>query len=167
MDREEISFELTRAVPDASFGLGEQLFHAISRLTPIINVDLLVQKNLEGKRYTLLSWRKDNFYVGWHFPGGIVRFKEKLTDRILKVTKEELSSVAVHIRGPITINEITNPERDVRGHFISLLYSVGLKHYPDIDVSGSDETLPPGTLRWFESSPHNLLKQHNMYRGFF
>ena len=167
MNTEEVSIAFLNSVPDASSGLGEHLFHAISRLTPMVNVDLLVQKTFQGKRHTLLSWREDDFYIGWHFPGGIVRFKEKLLDRIIKVSEDELSSEVIRSEGPLAINEITNPERDVRGHFISFLYSVELSRYPQIQVSDSDETLLKDTFRWFVSPPPDLLKQHFMYRGFF
>src|SRR5258705_8683005 len=57
----------TRALP-------EELFLFISRITPLINVDLLIQDYGKG---TLLTWRSDRFFgPGWHVPGGIIRHKE-------------------------------------------------------------------------------------------
>jgi hypothetical protein len=49
-------------------GLPEELFLFVSRITPLINVDLLIQD--DGRR-TLLTWRSDRFFgPGWHVPGG-------------------------------------------------------------------------------------------------
>ena len=55
-------------------GLSEETFLLISQLTPMVNVELLIQDKNKG---TLLTWRHDKFYgPAWHLPGGIIRFKE-------------------------------------------------------------------------------------------
>ena len=70
-------------VNNAKDGLPTDVFYFVSQLTPLINVDLLV-KNKSGQ--VLLTWRDDRFYgPAWHIPGGIIRFKEKIEDRIEKV----------------------------------------------------------------------------------
>lgn len=167
MDKKSLIFGLERAIPDASIGLGNDLFLAISRLTPLVNVDLLVQKSFSGTLHTLLSWRSDEFYVGWHFPGGVLRFKEKLEYRVKKVAEQELSSYVTSIEGPLEINETMHPLRDVRGHFLSLLYSVELGRHPKIGTCDTNEEIEPGTLRWFLQAPNDLLKQHKIYEGYF
>jgi len=167
MDKQSLLFGLERAIPDASNGLGNDLFLAISRLTPIVNVDLLVQKSFSGRLHTLLSWRSDEFYLDWHFPGGVLRFKEKLKSRVKRVAEQELSSPITNIEGPLEINEIMNPSRDVRGHFLSLLYSVELGSYPEIGSHDSNEEIKPGTLRWFLQAPTDLLRQQKIYESYF
>jgi len=167
MDKKSLIFGLERAIPDASIGLGNDLFLAISRLTPLVNVDLLVQKSFSGKLHTLLSWRSDEFYVGWHFPGGILRFKERLESRVKKVGEQELSSPITSIKGPLEVNEFMNPARDVRGHFLSLLYTVELGSYQAIGLYNSNEVIRPGALRWFVQAPNDLLKQHKIYESYF
>jgi len=167
MDKQSLLFGLERAIPDASNGLGNDLFLAISRLTPIVNVDLLVQKSFSGRLHTLLSWRSDEFYLGWHSPGGVLRFKEKLKSRVKRVAEQELSSLITNIEGPLEINEIMNPSRDVRGHFLSLLYSVELGSYPEIGSHDSNEEIKPGTLRWFLQAPNDLLRQQKIYESYF
>ena len=67
-------------VKNPSKGLPEDIFYLVGRLTPYINVDLLVKNDL-GQ--TLLSWRdetslKNNTGCGWHLPGGIIRFQEDI-----------------------------------------------------------------------------------------
>jgi ADP-ribose pyrophosphatase YjhB (NUDIX family) len=167
MDKKSLLSGLELAIPDASSGLGKDLFLAISRLTPIVNVDLLIQKSFSGRLHTLLSWRSDEFYLGWHFPGGVLRFKERLESRIKKVGEQELSSLITRIKGPLEVNEFMNPSRDVRGHFLSLLYTVELDSYPAIGSYNSTEEIKPGTLRWFVQAPNDLLKQHKIYESYF
>ena len=66
---------------DPKSGLGDELFLFVSSLTTIVNVDLLVY-NKQGQ--FLLTRRNDpHCGVGWHVPGGCVRFKETFEERIL------------------------------------------------------------------------------------
>lgn len=167
MDKKTLIFGLEQAIPDASSGLGHDLFLAISRLTPLVNVDILVQKSFRGRLHTLLSWRSDEFYVGWHFPGGVLRFKENLESRVKKVAEQELLSLIKNIEGPLEVNEIMHSSRDVRGHFLSLLYSVELRSYPKNISHDLNEKIKPGTLRWFVQAPKDLLKQHKIYERYF
>ena len=52
---------------EAGRDMPEDLFLSVSRLTPIINVDLLIKDN---QNRTLLTWRDDEFYrAGWHIRG--------------------------------------------------------------------------------------------------
>lgn len=167
MNKPDISSHLLSLIPDASIGLGDELFLSISRLTPIVNVDLLIQRTFNDKKYTLLTWRADNFYLGWHLPGGVLRFKERAFTRIAKVAEFELDSQVSEVRGPVAINEIINSERDVRGHFISLLYSVDLESYPEFKEGAYEQDLTAGSAKWFMEPPENMLKQHEIYVGYF
>jgi colanic acid biosynthesis protein WcaH len=167
MKKQDIPSQLLHLIPDASIGLGDEIFLSISRLTPIVNVDLLIQRSFNGKKYTLLTWRSDNFYLGWHLPGGILRFKERISTRIGKVAESELESKVTKAQGPIAINEIISSERDARGHFISLLYSVDLVSYPDFREGIYEESPVAGAVNWFQGPPLNLLKQHDIYVRYF
>ena len=65
---------INACLPDSKLGLPDDIFYLVSRLTPMINVDLLIVNEQNEK---LLTWREDQFYgPGWHIPGGIIRFKE-------------------------------------------------------------------------------------------
>ena len=76
---------LEKNVPDPRVGLSRELFLLVSRLTPLVNVDLLV-KDEAGR--VLLSWRDDQYAgQGWHVPGGILRYKETLLERVDKVMR--------------------------------------------------------------------------------
>jgi colanic acid biosynthesis protein WcaH len=66
--------QLESFVTASQQGLPEPVFLLISRLTPLLGVDLLIQDALG---HTLLTWRHDAHYgPGWHVPGGILRYKK-------------------------------------------------------------------------------------------
>jgi|TARA_B100000929_G_scaffold190858_1_gene151084 colanic acid biosynthesis protein WcaH len=143
-------------------GLPEDVFLLVSQLTPLVNVELLINDDKKG---TLLTWRHDDFYgPAWHLPGGIVRFKELASTRIKKVAKSELEVTISFDSEPIEINEIMNKNRDIRGHFFSLLYSCKLTSPLNKDLVFKEEKPINGYWRWFKDCPDNLIFQHEIYR---
>lgn len=158
---EAIKF-LEKQISNPSFGLPEDFFLFISRVTPMVNVDLLIK---DEKGRTLLSWRNDEFHEhGWHIPGGVVRFKEKLEKRIEKVAETEIGTKIKFDPAPLAINQIIL-RRKTRGHFISLLYKCFLssKFFPKNEgLTNNDQ----GYLKWHDSCPKNLLKVQKMYKNF-
>lgn len=157
---------IDQAVPDSRAGLPDDLFYLVSRMTPLINVDLLVG-NERGE--ILLTWRHDRFYgPGWHIPGGIIRFKEHMHDRIQAVARQELQARVVHDPEPMAVTEIMNPSRDIRGHFISLTFRCSLLDpLPPDTAASSDDGAKPGQWRWFSSMPGNMITQHQRFKAFF
>lgn len=116
----EIIDTLESYVRNPEKGLPEELFFFVSRITPLINVDLLIKNK---QNYTLLTWRDNSHYSpGWHLPGGIIRYKETITDRVKMVARNELGAEVEFNPVPMTINEIINNRQKSRGHAISLLY---------------------------------------------
>ena len=68
----KLLLEIEQYIDDPREGLTEEIFYFISKLTPLVNVDLLIKNELNE---TLLTWRHDKFYgPAWHIPGGIIRF---------------------------------------------------------------------------------------------
>ena len=153
---------LDKQITNPSLGLPEDLFLFISRITPMVNVDLLIK---DENGHTLLSWRDDKFTgAGWHVPGGIVRFKERLEERILKVAEIEIGTVIEFNPVPIAINQMFC-KQDTRGHFISILYKcfISSKFIPkNTGLSKTDN----GFLMWHDSCPVNLIKVHEIYRNY-
>lgn len=153
---------LRTAVGDARGGLPEPVFLFVSSLMPMINVDLLI-RDAAGR--TLLTWRHDAFYgPGWHIPGGIIRFKETAHERITAVAAGELGTAVTHGETPLCLHEIRHPERDVRGHFISLLYACRLAGAPDPDRAFDPARPRPGDWAWHAASPDDLIAVHHRYR---
>lgn len=154
---------LVEAVPNPEAGLPDDVFYYISRTTPLINVDLLV-KDSRGR--TLLAWRDDPYAgTGWHIPGGIIRFKEEIETRIRKVSLAELGTLVDYDAAPLAINELIHRDRDLRAHFISLLYACRL---PDDFIPDNRGRSPgdAGYLQWHTSCPDNLIQFHGIYRKY-
>ena len=145
----------------AKRGLPEHLFKYISSITPMINIDLVVY---EPKKGIYLSWRDDDLYgPGWHVPGGIIRFKESIIDRINIVAKNELGINKLQAVSLVDINQIVHHERDIRGHFISLLFLSPVTNTSEIKVSREDSSIENGSVALHEVVPRNMIAQHKRY----
>lgn len=145
-------------------GLPGPVFRLVSQLTPLVNVDLLIQDDA-GR--TLLTWRADEFYgPGWHIPGGIIRFKETSATRIAQVARSELGCTVDFDPTPITLHEVMASERDVRGHFISLLYGCRLRTPPAPALHARHNPPQSGQWQWHDACPASLIRVHEMYRPY-
>ena len=155
---------LREQVKNQPKGLPEDLFHYISSVTPIINVELLI-KNENGN--SLLSWRDDPYAgKGWHIPGGVIRFKETIKERIDEVARTEIGTfIDSYNQEPVAINEIFDHEREVRSHFISLLYRCSLP-VGFIPKNKEISRFDPGYLIWHKTCPRDLVKLHEIYRKY-
>ncbi|MDD2889299.1 MAG: NUDIX domain-containing protein [bacterium] len=155
---------LDKQVSNPSKGLPYELFLFVSRITPMVNVDLLI-KDENGR--TLLSWRDDEYCgKGWHVPGGIVRFKETFETRVKKVAETEIGVENIHFEIiPMALNQAILPERNTRGHFISILYKCFLPGTFIPENKGLTNK-DAGYLMWHNGCPDNLLKFHEMYRKY-
>ncbi len=152
-------------IKDPKQGLPEEVFYFISRITPMVNVDLLI-KNDEGE--VLLTWREDGrFSPSWHIPGGIIRYQETAAQRIEQVALNELGVKVEFENKVLAMNEIIIPHRKVRGHFISLLFECRLKTNLDESLKLNSNIAKPGQWSWFKTAPENLITVHGMYKSFF
>jgi len=152
-----------KQVPNPSKGLPDEVFDYISKTTPLVNVDLLI-KDENGR--TLLSWRNDQYCgKGWHVPGGIVRFKETLETRVKKVAETEIGVNISFDPIPMALNQFIHPERDIRSHFISILYKCFLSctFVPQNKGLSNEDR---GYLMWHDFCPDNLIKYHEIYRRY-
>jgi len=156
---------IKKSLSDPKIGLPQELFYFVSELTPMINLDLLIKDPLKG---TLLTWRQDQFYgPAWHIPGGIIRFKESIETRIKKVAKAELGIDQIRFHpSPIFVSEKMNPNRNVRGHFISLLYLCEIFNEPCKELQYNSEQIRPGDWQWHSVCPENILSVHDSFKVF-
>jgi len=145
-------------------GLPEELFLFVSRITPLINVDLLIQ---DDRRRTLLTWRADRFYgSGWHIPGGIIRYKETAADRIRIVAERELAAKVSFDPSPIHVMESIDAGRRDRGHFISLLYRCRLVSKLTPERQYSEQSPLADQWSWHDRCPSNLIREQRSYAAF-
>lgn len=151
---------LESSVPDPHGGLPEDVFLFVSRMSPLVNVDLLIQDEL-GR--TLLTWRDDSYFgAGWHVPGGIIRYKELAADRVRACAREELGAEVRFEAVPLLVSETIREQRD-RGHFISLLYRCRLESEPDESRRARPDPPKAGEWRWHRGAPADLLPVQSQY----
>lgn len=162
MSVDEAIAVLRRAIADPRIGLPREIFLFASGITPMVNVDLLI-KDESGR--TLLAWRDDELAgAGWHVPGGIVRFKERLHERVSEVARGEIGRALEFRKTPLAVNEVIC-DHDARGHFISFLYECAAPAAFEPSNAGRSAG-EPGYLAWHEGCPADLVEVHGMYRGF-
>lgn len=145
-------------------GLPQEVFLFASRITPLVNVDLLIR---DDAGQVLLTWRDDGYWTpGWHVPGGVIRYKETMADRIRAVARTELGAEVAFTQPPLAINEFIQPQRRDRGHFISLLFACRILAPPDPALQAGPGAPRPNQWRWHGSCPDDLLSVHEIYRPF-
>lgn len=161
----EIIALLESSIRDPTAGLPEELFLFVSRITPLVNVDLLIKNE---RNQTLLTWRDDGFFPpGWHIPGGIIRYKETIADRVKAVAKNELGAEVAFSAVPLAMNEIIREKRATRGHFISLLYQCSLLTPLDAKLESKCDPPRRHEWRWHEACPADIIRAHEIYRDHF
>lgn len=151
---------LDKQIKDPSQGLPEEIFLFVSRLTPMVNVDLLIKDENDRR---LLAWRNDQYCgMGWHIVGGVVRFKETLETRIQQVAESEIGTNVQFDPTPLAVSQVFRPQK-TRGHFISLLYNCSLSGKFIPKNNGLKKT-DQGYLMWHDRWPENMVEsQKNIY----
>lgn len=158
--------ELTKGVSPED-GLPEKLFLEISGLVPIPNVDLFI---LDEEGRLLLTWRDDPYFgTGWHLPGGCIRFKETMLERIHKTAINELGTDVNVDDDPIAIKDVIIKDRrdglenqNTRAHHLAVLYRCYAK-----DSGRINKMVQAGKAEWFAKIPENILEVHSVYNDVF
>jgi colanic acid biosynthesis protein WcaH len=151
-----------QAVGDPSAGVPEEVLHFVSRLVPLVNVDLLIR---DDRGRTLLTWRDDpSFGPGWHLPGSLIRHKESIAARLRACARDELGADVASDPAPVFVHEAIS-EKKTRGHHISLLYRCRLLSALD---PGREAGPAPraGDWRWHDSCPADLISEQRAYAAF-
>ena len=151
-------------------GLTTPLFLFATSLVPMPNIDLFV---LNEQGQLLLAWRDDPVYgKGWHIPGGCLRIRETLGERIRKTAETELGVPVRYEREPIVIREgILRKERPwlenqlVRSHHISFMYAAAEDGKHIETVTEQTDGYQRGCLRWFNEVPADLLEEQTELYG--
>ena len=155
---------MKKKIKNPKKGLPEEIFLFLTRISPMINVDLLIKNK---KKQTLLVWREkgEKYNEGWHIPGGIIRFKETIKKRIHNTAKNELGSKVSFKEQPIYYNEIHLRQKN-RSHFISLLFDCKIISGPAKKNEYIKGRPYPGQWKWHNKCPNNLIEPHYNYRQF-
>lgn len=94
----------------------------MERKKPSITVDAIVLN--EKGEILLIKRKKDPFKDAWALPGGFVEYGERVEEATLREVKEE-TGLEVEIVG--LHNVYSDPNRDPRGHTISIVYHCRIK----------------------------------------
>tara|TARA_B100001175_G_C19341630_1_gene557745 strand:+ start:101 stop:604 length:504 start_codon:yes stop_codon:yes gene_type:complete len=156
---------IEKKIKDPKKSLPEDIFLLLSRISPLVNVDLLIKNK---KNQILLTWRQKGqvYPEGWHIPGGIIRYKEKFTNRIKEVAKNELNCKINFNDNPIEINQIFLNQKN-RGHFISLLFECKLITNPSKKIEYVKGNPNIGEWMWHSKCPKELIIPHKIYKKYF
>ena len=157
--------KLEKKITNPIKGLPEEVFLFLTRISPVINVDLLI-RNKKGQ--ILLTWRKkgEKFLPGWHIPGGIIRFKEKIDKRLKLTAKNELGCKVKFKKNPIEFSELHLNQKN-RSHFISLLFDCMIIDGPDKKLKYRKGKPQSGQWKWFDSCPKNIIQPHKRCKKYF
>lgn len=124
-------------------GIGKDLFDAIITIVPQTCIEAIVVDNIDGPSKILVTWRDDEHYHGWHFPGGYIRFGDNYEQTVKKVINRELQAGVKKLK--FTGVLISNV--DSRGHTLGAVFLV------ELDVNSTKG-------EWFNHVPKNLLAHH-------
>ncbi len=164
MDIQRAIEALEAGIADPRNGLPEEVFLFVSRITPLVNVDLLIQDEGRG---TLLTWRDDAHHgAGWHLPGGIVRFQETAAERVRAVARQELGAEVEPETEPLMLHEAIDRSVRTRGHLYSLLFRCVLLAGPAPALRAASDPPRRDQWRWHRSCPEDLLSVQRHYRRF-
>ncbi|MHA1410338.1 MAG: NUDIX domain-containing protein [Candidatus Odinarchaeia archaeon] len=84
---------------------------------PIVAVDAIIE--VKPNSYLLIKRKFPPFQDYWALPGGIVKYGESVEDALKREVKEEVSLNVDIVR---LVGVYSKPNRDPRGHVISICY---------------------------------------------
>ncbi|MHA1593836.1 MAG: NUDIX domain-containing protein [Candidatus Baldrarchaeia archaeon] len=87
------------------------------RKRPVLTVDAIIR--LEDGRIVLIKRKNPPFEGWWALPGGIVEYGERVEDAVKREAWEE---TGIDIKIEKLVGIYSDPNRDPRGHFISICY---------------------------------------------
>jgi 8-oxo-dGTP diphosphatase len=95
--------------------------HELMKVVSMIGVDGILFRN---GAVLMVKRAYEPYKDHWVVPGGFVEYKERLEDAIVRETKEE-SGFDAKVKKLVGI--YSDPERDPRGHIISICFLLELK----------------------------------------
>lgn len=131
--------------PGKNQDLPKPIFDALLQMRPTVAVDIIA---VNSKGELLLTWRDDQWWRGWHFPGGLLRFGETFLERLEKTSKRELG-VGIKSAKFLTVKNYGEHER---GHDVSIVFLCQLKGKPKHG-------------RFFAKKPKPMITVHEKFWG--
>lgn len=119
---------------------------------PSLTTDIFIFYN--NFNFILIKRKNDPFKNYWALPGGFVDYGECVEDAAIREAKEETS---IDVKLENLINIYSKPDRDPRGHTISIVYSAkgNLE-----DRKANDDACDIGIFNKDELSKVNIAFDH-------
>ncbi len=125
-----------------------QVFYEISQLTRLTAVEVLITQ--DGKDF-LLTERRDDYWDGWHIPGGFIGYTENAEQACNRIAQKEIN-VKVRLQN---IREIYFWEKHPYGNPISLVC---------VCTAVSDlEKRTDGTFYTSDTKPKDIIFPHILF----
>ncbi len=121
-------------------GIEQEVFDILCKIITHLACELIV---INRRKEILLTFRQDKIWQGWHFPGGLLRYREAFKSRLEQVAKLELQTKLKTAKFLFPINYV----KSQRGHDVSLVFLCELKGEPK-------------TGQWFKQMPKNIIPEH-------
>jgi len=130
------------------------VFKALCKSVPMVAIDIAVMPDAE---HILLTYRKDEFFNGWHIPGSILLYQETVVHALRRVIRTELK---IKVSKPKFLNYISYGEN--REHGVALLFVVKPKKKGVVQNGKffNLRNLPPNTIK-VHAPELNYLKSRN------
>lgn len=125
-------------------GIWGSVFVPLTRLLVKANVDLAVVDNGE----VLMTWRDDEYFRGWHFPGGCLGPGENLDQAVQRIAERELG-LRVVVQKQI---EFFNNSDNHRSHDAAFFMLCTL--------NPSETRVSKSSWGWFRECPPDIIKVH-------
>lgn len=135
---------LLKKIKNPQLGLPQPVFDALVKIVPFVSCELIIV----NKKGILLTWREDKWWKGWHFPGGLIRYKESFEKRIQKTALSELGIRIKKYEFLFPINYLDSP----RNHGISLIF-----------LCMTD--MIPNDGKFFKKMPQDIIREHKKLWG--
>ena len=120
---------------------------------PRVTIDAIV---MENEKILLVQRGKPPFVDSWALPGGHIELGELVEDAVIREIKEETS---LDIKIEKLFNVYSQPGRDPRGHYITIVYVCIVKNKKQ-QVLGGDDAKEAKFFDLQEISKLNLAFDH-------
>lgn len=131
---------LLKKIDNPHQGLPQPVFDALIKIVPFAACELAV---VDGKGGILLTWREDEWYKGWHFPGRLMRFRESFEECIKNAAQDELN-IKISSHKFLFVKDYS---QSPRGHVVSLVFRCQ-----------TTETVKQG--KFFKKMPKDIIEDH-------
>ncbi len=153
----EESLQLAALMQKVEFPVSQEVFNEWCANFSIGTAEIaLFRINPKTKeKEVFLTYRKDRFFDGWHFPGSVILPGKTVQDTLNKVIKSELGSMQMTEPKYLTwFERVKGRDKEVRGQELSIFHV----------ASTSAEDGETETAKFFalNNIPENLILEHRV-----